>query len=187
MLSQSKVEIGFWIFQISYEFSDLLAENKIIRPHSEIIRPLFKIIRSHFRIIRPLFKIIRPLYKLYCYISGYRPHFRIYRRIYQYIDHIRGYIDHFCKDIDQYKKGAQLVLVSMFYMMVNNYIKRKKRTAITAVLSCARRRPTLTGGNPQLPSALRSLTSVFGMGTGVTFSPSPPDYLILRFYSLKTR
>ena len=39
-------------------------------------------------------------------------------------------------------------------------------------------RPTLTGGNPQLPSALRSLTSVFGMGTGVTFSLSPPDYLI---------
>src|SRR2546425_985732 len=29
----------------------------------------------------------------------------------------------------------------------------------------------------QLPSALRSLTSVFGMGTGVTFSLSPPDYL----------
>lgn len=34
------------------------------------------------------------------------------------------------------------------------------------------------GENPQLPSALRSLTSVFGMGTGVTFSLSPPDYLI---------
>ena len=32
------------------------------------------------------------------------------------------------------------------------------------------------GENPQLPSALRSLTSVFGMGTGVTFSPSSPDY-----------
>ncbi len=30
----------------------------------------------------------------------------------------------------------------------------------------------------QLPSALRSLTSVFGMGTGVTFSPLLPDYLI---------
>ena len=29
--------------------------------------------------------------------------------------------------------------------------------------------------NLQLPSALRSLTSVFGMGTGVTFSLSPPD------------
>jgi hypothetical protein len=29
----------------------------------------------------------------------------------------------------------------------------------------------------QLPSALRSLTSVFGMGTGVTFSPLLPDYL----------
>ena len=32
------------------------------------------------------------------------------------------------------------------------------------------------GENPQLPSALRSLTSVFGMGTGVTFSPLLPDY-----------
>ncbi len=35
-------------------------------------------------------------------------------------------------------------------------------------------RPTLTKGNPSLPSALRSLTSVFGMGTGVTFLPSSP-------------
>ncbi len=33
------------------------------------------------------------------------------------------------------------------------------------------------GDSPQLPSALRSLTSVFGMGTGVTFSPLLPDYL----------
>src|SRR3954468_22240197 len=32
------------------------------------------------------------------------------------------------------------------------------------------------GENPQLPSALRSLTSVFGMGTGVTFSLSSPNY-----------
>ncbi len=39
------------------------------------------------------------------------------------------------------------------------------------------RRPTLTGGNPQLLSALRSLTSVFGMGTGVSFLLSPPHYL----------
>src|SRR4051794_5237764 len=37
------------------------------------------------------------------------------------------------------------------------------------------RRPTLTGGSPLLPSALKSLTSVFGMGTGVTSSPSSPD------------
>ena len=40
--------------------------------------------------------------------------------------------------------------------------------------SFARQRPTLTKGNPSLQSALRSLTSVFGMGTGVTFLPSPP-------------
>ena len=36
-------------------------------------------------------------------------------------------------------------------------------------------RPTLAGETPQLPSALKSLTSVFGMGTGVTSSPSSPD------------
>jgi hypothetical protein len=34
-----------------------------------------------------------------------------------------------------------------------------------------KRRSTLTGGNPQLPSTLKSLTAVFGMGTGVTSSP----------------
>jgi hypothetical protein len=43
------------------------------------------------------------------------------------------------------------------------------------------------GENPQLPSALRSLTSVFGMGTGVTFSLSSPNYFILKVCSLKTR
>ena len=40
------------------------------------------------------------------------------------------------------------------------------------------RRPTLTKGNPSLQSALRSLTSVFGMVTGVSFSLSPPHYSI---------
>ena len=50
------------------------------------------------------------------------------------------------------------------------------------------RRPTLTGGNPQLQSALRSLTSVFDMGTGVSFSLSPPHYYLIEWsYSFKTR
>ena len=31
----------------------------------------------------------------------------------------------------------------------------------------------------QVPSALKGLTSVFGMGTGVTLSPSPPDNVIV--------
>src|SRR5690606_5417361 len=39
----------------------------------------------------------------------------------------------------------------------------------------ARQRPTLARGSPLLPSALGSLTSVFGMRAGVTFPPSPPD------------
>ena len=36
------------------------------------------------------------------------------------------------------------------------------------------------GDSPQLPSALKSLTSVFGMGTGVTSSPSSPDILLTK-------
>jgi hypothetical protein len=51
----------------------------------------------------------------------------------------------------------------------------KKKTTHLGCSKIAWRRPTLTGGIPQLPSAQRSLTSVFGMGTGVTFLPSPPD------------
>ena len=38
-------------------------------------------------------------------------------------------------------------------------------------------RPSLTGGNPQLHSALRSLTSVFEMGTGVASPLLSPDFL----------
>ena len=45
----------------------------------------------------------------------------------------------------------------------------------------AQRRSTLAGGNPQLPSTLKSLTSVFGMGTGVTSLPSLLDYERLFF------
>src|SRR5690606_333025 len=42
---------------------------------------------------------------------------------------------------------------------------------------------------PQLPSALRSLTSVFGMGTGVTFSLSSLDFFMrnLTYYNLFSR
>ncbi len=43
-------------------------------------------------------------------------------------------------------------------------------------------RPSLTGGNPQLHSALRSLTSVFEMGTGVSFLPSLPHGYFIQIY-----
>ncbi len=46
---------------------------------------------------------------------------------------------------------------------------------ISRITALAWQRPTLTGGSPLLPSALKNLTSVFGMGTGVTSSPSLPD------------
>ena len=48
---------------------------------------------------------------------------------------------------------------------------KKTLVKMTRVFKVTRRRPTLTGGSPQLPSALKSLTSVFGMGTGVTSLP----------------
>ena len=51
----------------------------------------------------------------------------------------------------------------------------KNTSQMTCVL-VAWRRPTLTGTRSQLPSALESLTSVFGMGTGVTSLPSSPNY-----------
>ena len=43
------------------------------------------------------------------------------------------------------------------------------------VLRKSRRRPTLPGGSPQVPSALAVFTSVFGMGTGVSPPQLPPE------------
>src|SRR4051794_28932657 len=50
-----------------------------------------------------------------------------------------------------------------------------------ADLGCSeriRRRPTLPHGDHAVPSALEGLTAVFGMGTGVSPPPSPPEDLI---------
>ncbi len=56
------------------------------------------------------------------------------------------------------------------------FLKRNiKKAKEKSSLAFAWQRPTLAGETPQLPSALKSLTSVFGMGTGVTSSPSSPD------------
>ena len=57
-------------------------------------------------------------------------------------------------------------------LQYNTLFVKIKKDPISSSLQCAKRRPTLTGGIPQLPSALKSLTSVFGMGTGVTSLPS---------------
>ena len=64
--------------------------------------------------------------------------------------------------------------------LLRNDIMFPKTLTIHGVHEIAWQRPTLTGGNPQLPSALKSLTSVFGMGTGVTSSPSLPDNIHFR-------
>ena len=53
------------------------------------------------------------------------------------------------------------------HSLIKEYIKK-----------AAWRRPTLAGAKPQLPSALESLTSVFGMGTGVTSLLLLPDNLL---------
>ena len=51
----------------------------------------------------------------------------------------------------------------------------RKKDTFSGVFLIAWQRPTLTGGSPQLPSAQKSLTTVFGMGTGVTSLLLPPD------------
>ncbi len=55
-----------------------------------------------------------------------------------------------------------------------------KKDTFSGVSLLAWQRPTLTGGSPQLPSAQKSLTTVFGMGTGVTSLLLPPDYVDVR-------
>ena len=65
-------------------------------------------------------------------------------------------------------------------LYTSNYdLLEKKKPFYNRMTSSAWQRPTLTGGSPLLPSALKNLTSVFGMGTGVTSSPSLPDKLSL--------
>jgi hypothetical protein len=55
-------------------------------------------------------------------------------------------------------------------------LKHKKKTTFSGCLLNVPGNVLLSQGRvSQLPSALRSLTSVFGMGTGVTFSPLLPD------------
>ncbi len=60
-----------------------------------------------------------------------------------------------------------------------NNKKGRYRLRGNDLLLCAQRRPTLTGGDPQLPSAQKSLTAVFGMGTGVASLPSSLDYVVI--------
>ena len=52
---------------------------------------------------------------------------------------------------------------------------RKPPTVRWGVFKKIRRRPTLPGGDLQVPSALVGLTAVFEMGTGVTPPPKPPE------------
>ncbi len=67
--------------------------------------------------------------------------------------------------------------ISNFLLAEPNLFHGEKKTQVKRlVFLVAWRRPTLTGTRSQLPSALESLTSVFGMGTGVTSLPSSPNY-----------
>jgi hypothetical protein len=62
-----------------------------------------------------------------------------------------------------------------FFTISCPFGQHKKTQPLKGCASFAWQRPTLTGTKSQLPSAQRSLTSVFGMGTGVTFLPLLPD------------
>lgn len=64
--------------------------------------------------------------------------------------------------------GATVVVVVALEM-------RKPPTVRWGVFKKIRRRPTLPGGDLQVPSAQVGLTAVFEMGTGVTPPPKPPE------------
>ena len=57
----------------------------------------------------------------------------------------------------------------------NHQDVRKPPTVRWGVFKKIRRRPTLPGGDLQVPSAQVGLTAVFEMGTGVTPPPKPPE------------
>ncbi|WP_222125089.1 hypothetical protein, partial [Cytobacillus oceanisediminis] len=97
-----------------------------------------------------------------------RIHSEFYWRFFDFIDHIFEFIGGFT-NISTKSRDISTTLTKISTNLAKrknsaaheNLIKTQKKNSHSAVLSCARRRPTLTGGNPQLPSALRSLTSVF--------------------------
>jgi hypothetical protein len=76
------------------------------------------------------------------------------------------------------KNKIALQLLLNYCRIISVINLEKIKPLIYDIRGLAWQRPTLTGVKPQLPSALRSLTSVFGMGTGVTFSPLLPDHFI---------
>ncbi len=78
-----------------------------------------------------------------------------------------------------------VAIINNDFTKSSRFIKHEKTQVKRLVFLVAWRRPTLTGTRSQLPSALESLTSVFGMGTGVTSLPSSPNYW--KAYSFKTR
>ncbi len=47
--------------------------------------------------------------------------------------------------------------------------------------------PTLTWGDPTLPSALRRFTAEFGMGSGGTTALSPPDKFFIHYHGADTQ
>ncbi|MFE4242953.1 hypothetical protein ACFRK4_24550, partial [Peribacillus butanolivorans] len=67
-----------------------------------------------------------------------------------------------------YDEGFQYVYVSIKVSIIDKcfiindlfFIKQKRSARMADLFKMAWRRPTLTGGNPQLPSALKSLTAV---------------------------
>ena len=80
------------------------------------------------------------------------------------------------KEVAEMKKGAALAVPSPCAPLPS----RPQVSAVRAVRVVwrgkgkGRRRPTLARASPALPSAMGPLTSVFGMGTGMTAPLWPP-------------
>jgi hypothetical protein len=112
---------------------------------------------------------------LYCVdFSFYASFFTVYASITNY--HLNSHNDFQLTKINFSPRHCFMFVVnSPSTIVLKN--KTKKKQPLRATLSSHLPGDVLLsqGEIPQLPSALKSLTSVFGMGTGVTSSPLSPD------------
>ena len=91
-----------------------------------------------------------------------------------------------------------ITIISFSFSQFNNYIIifrytnkfKRQKLIISSITNFCLLKNKKTGdflffqqGNPQVSSALRSLTSVFGMGTGISSSSLSPEILCMLFLS----
>ncbi len=94
----------------------------------------------------------------------------------------------FARNDGKLDKKPQSVLIGFFGIKAWRLFRQKKtRSFLIGFFGIkAWRCPTLTWGDPTLPSALSSFTSEFEMGSGGSYLLLPPDKLVAKLGRVKT-